>query len=460
MIHILAWLIVLGLATYLFKKASGTLSIFKPNMVNIVFYYSMLVSSFIGPLFIVLEIDDYYMINRMLNDEYRYIGFYLILFVMLFLPLVMFIVTKLSGIQAEAALNQYLKSSITVPKDDRLDFFIIGSLSFISLVAILYTLWKSPYIPILNLLMNNTDLSAGQLRIEASRNFQGNVLIRNIFAIAIPPLLTLITFGYASATKGLKWRLLFVVMFSATVFMNIYDLAKSPIFFFGIMFLLMLLYTGRFKLNVKKVSVLLVMGTGLLVTMYVVIQGVTNINSFLSYNSGPVGRLILAQISPFFLHLDLFGDRVPFLYGQSLPGTLTGLFDQPHVRSARVVMEEIFPERIADGTGGVLNTLYAAEAYANFGYLGVVVSTIYIAALIQCVYLLFLKMKKTPVFMALFVYFSINFPRTVVGGFADFLFNPIWMMIVTISMTIIIISKNSHLLPKLRIKKKFGGTLS
>ncbi|NEU44236.1 oligosaccharide repeat unit polymerase, partial [Enterococcus faecium] len=81
---------------------------------------------------------------------------------------------------------------------------------------------------------------------------------------------------------------------------------------------------------------------------------------------------------------------------------------------------------------GVSNTLTVAEAYANFGYVGIVIGTLYVGVVTQLLYIWFLRLPKNPLFLSLFVYFSINIPRTLVGGFSDFLFNPTWVLLVAL----------------------------
>ncbi|WP_240035299.1 O-antigen polymerase [Neobacillus notoginsengisoli] len=399
-------------------------------MNSIIFYYSFFVSSYIGALLIVLKVDHNYMINRMVFEENRYAGFFSISFVMLVFPLVMYLLSKLVGFDAKKEYSSYLEKEVVLPFAGKNEFFLLFFLiSFVSLAAIAYTVLKTAHIPIFELILNRTGMSPGELRIDAQRNFGGNVLIRNIFAIALTPILSLIAYVYAAKTKDPKWQVLSAALFMGAIFISVYDLAKSPIFFYFIMFMLLRLYIGKMRFTWKKLAGWGFLGAGLLILMYVFIQGATNVQTYLSYNSGPIGRLIFAQIAPTFLHFDTFSEAIPFLHGRSLPSSLIGLFDIEQVRSARLVMERVFPEKVAEGTAGVLNTLFIAEAYANFGYLGVVAGTVYVAAIVQAVYISFLRLPKNPVFLSLFVYFTINIPRTLVGGFVDFIFNPIWMMI-------------------------------
>ncbi|EDL64359.1 O-antigen polymerase [Bacillus sp. SG-1] len=455
MLEISIFIVVLSASVLLFRNVAGSLSPLKPNLISIIFYYSLLISSFIGSVLIALDIDHYYMINRLDHEKYRRIGFLCISFVMIFLPLTMLMVNKLLGFNSKKEFNEYLKKPIHYKSSQNSDtfFWLFFSLSSISILAVFYTFLKTETIPLFELLKGNfNDLAL--LRIEAARSFNGNIYVRNIFAIALTPILSLIAYIVSYHLKTLRWKFLFLVLFFLSILISVYDLAKSPVFFYIIMFILVRLYIGSMKLNWKRISLYLVVGSTLLIGMYISIQGVSNINEYLSYSSGPIGRIILAQVSPAFLHLNLFNESVPFLQGQSLPSIIVGWFDVETVRSARLVMENTFPAKVEDGTAGVLNTLYIGEAYANFGYLGILIGTIYLGLLIQLLYICFLRLPKNPVFIGLFVYFTVNIPRTLVGGFADFLFNPIWVLITVVLVGLLIAEQVIHYVPVLQKRFK------
>lgn len=455
MLFLIIWLLVLGASVYLFKRSAGSLSLLKPNMNSIIFYYSFFISSYIGSLFIATNTDGYYMLNKLTHEEYRTIGFVAVSFVMVAFPLVMFIVSKLAGFDAKKELDAYLRKEIVVPFGKGNEFFwLFAGLSVLSLAAIVYTMLKTPHIPILELVLHNTDMSPGELRIEAQRNFGGNVLFRNIFAIALTPLMSLIAYIYMVKTWETKWILLFLALFGGTILITTYDLAKSPIFFYLLMFLLLGMYVGKIRFTWKRLIIWGGLGLVALIGMYVVIQGVTDLDSYLSHNSGPIGRLIFAQIAPTFLHLNMFGEAIPLLNGRGMPSIILGIFDMEQVRSARLVMSIAFPEKVEAGTAGVLNTLFIAEAFANFGYIGIIAGTVYIAFLVQIIYIVFLRLPKNPIFLSLFVYFSINIPRTLVGGFSDFLFNPIWFLVTGLFTGILLVIRLKIDLSKFWFRRK------
>lgn len=460
MLAILIWLTVTLISVSLFYRISGSLSLFKPNLNSLIFYYSLFVSCYIGSLLIALDIDHYYMINKLDHDAYRWIGFGAVSFVMIMLPLTMYVVSKLAGFDAKKEFNTYISKPIKIVSSGKKNEFylIFLALSVICMLAVMYTLLKTVQVPLIELLKGNFS-ELGKLRIEAARNFSGNVYVRNIFAIALTPLLSLISYVYAAKTKQLKWIFLFMALFVFAVLISVYDLAKSPIIFYAIMFIFVRIYSGTLVLNRWKIYLYGISGGTLVILMYIFIQGVDDLGSYFSYSSGPIGRIILAQIAPTFLHLNIFGESIPFLNGSSLPSILIGWFDMEQVRSARLVMANAFPARVADGTGGVLNTLYIAEAYANFGYMGIFLGTLYVGIFVQLLYIVFIRLPKNPVLLCLFIYFSINIPRTLVGGFTDFLFNPIWIFITFLFAGILLFIKLREDLASFYLKRKSGNQL-
>ncbi|TYS63776.1 oligosaccharide repeat unit polymerase [Bacillus infantis] len=460
MLAILIWLTVTLISVSLFYRISGSLSLFKPNLNSLIFYYSLFVSCYIGSLLIALDIDHYYMINKLDHDAYRWIGFGAVSFVMIMLPLTMYVVSKLAGFDAKKEFNAYISKPIKIDSSGKKNEFylIFLALSVICMLAVMYTLLKTVQVPLIELLKGNFS-ELGKLRIEAARNFSGNVYVRNIFAIALTPLLSLISYVYAAKTRQLKWIFLFMALFVFAVLISVYDLAKSPIIFYAIMFIFVRIYSGTLVLNRWKIYLYGISGGTLVILMYIFIQGVDDLGSYFSYSSGPIGRIILAQIAPTFLHLNIFGESIPFLNGSSLPSILIGWFDMEQVRSARLVMANAFPARVADGTGGVLNTLYIAEAYANFGYMGIFLGTLYVGIFVQLLYIVFIRLPKNPVLLCLFIYFSINIPRTLVGGFTDFLFNPIWIFITFLFAGILLFIKLREDLASFYLKRKSGNQL-
>jgi hypothetical protein len=144
---------------------------------------------------------------------------------------------------------------------------------------------------------------------------------------------------------------------------------------------------------------------------------------------GPIGRILMTAVAGVPLHFMIFPSLHPFLQGASFPGWLAGtLFGVEHARSARVIMEIINPAAVESGTAGVINTLFIAEAWANFGWAGLIAAPFIVGFVIQTIYNALLTLPKTPVFVAAMGFFMVN-TVIVIGGFVDFIWNVAWMMI-------------------------------
>ncbi|SEN38308.1 oligosaccharide repeat unit polymerase [Lihuaxuella thermophila] len=432
MVYIVIWLIVLAASVFLFQQASGRLSLVRPNLHSLIFYYSLLLSSFIGSLLIVLNIDHSYIIVKLIfQEKSRQIGFSLVCIVMVLLPLTMFVISKLSGFHPRHEFDRYWNSPVveSLSKREQDTFYrIFFALSVICLGSILYTFLRIEHVPIFEAFLN-PDANLSELRIEAKEGFKGiSAYLRNIFAIGLTPILSLIAYAYKVKTKEPKWAILFAVLFAASVLINIYDFQKSPVIFYIASFILLRMYLGKTKMSLKKFLVFVVLAFSYLLVMYASL-GVKDAKEYLSYSSGPIGRIILTQIAPMYAYVDRYDEVYPFLEERGLPQALLELYHIDQVRSSRVLMEDLFPERIEAGTAGVLNTLYVGEAYATYGVPGVILGTIMIGVFIQLLYMVFLRLPKHPVFLSLFIYFMINIPRALVGGFSDLILNPVWFML-------------------------------
>ncbi len=95
---------------------------------------------------------------------------------------------------------------------------------------------------------------------------------------------------------------------------------------------------------------------------------------------------------------------------------------------------------IENGTAGVVNSLFVAEAWANWGFYGVLISPIIVGMVIQIIFLFFLTHKKTPFMVGLFTYISIKLPVT--GGFNDFIYNAVMFSIIIILFVTYLIAKS------------------
>ena len=125
---------------------------------------------------------------------------------------------------------------------------------------------------------------------------------------------------------------------------------------------------------------------------------------------------------------DIFPADHAFIGLSSLSQALSNIFGVEYIeRAARITMQAFNPAGVAAGTAGVMNSLYVAEAWANFGLLGVLLSPLWVGIVIQTLYIFFLKSPKSPFHLAFFVAFSTG--GSITGGFNEYLYNPNLLLI-------------------------------
>jgi len=441
MSFILISAVTLILSIILFKKAAGTLSIFKINMISLIFYYQLVLQCFIGVNIAIFRLDNHYLLSKITDSNIRLIAYLSVMYVMIMMPLSMVLFSLITKFKSRKEFFSYVQRPIKsiMSKYDSAVYYTMCFFSAISFISILYTFFVIGKIPLLDVLSGKDSLYLAQLRISVSRDFGGNVYIRNILALGLTPFLSYIAYSYYKMYSIRRWKLLFIFLFICSFFAYTYNLEKAPVLMYIISFLFLnVLIKGNIS---KRVLLIVVIVVFILITfMYIALGGIANLADLFSINSGPIGRIILGQITPLFYHFDIFPRIEPFLYGRSFPQSILSLFDVESIRSARIVMSIINPQGIEAGTAGVMNTLFIGEAYANFGWLGVMIGTLYVGFFIQFVYILFLRLPKNPLTLGLFTYFSVKIPSIVTGGFVDFIYNAGFITIVILAMSFLILS--------------------
>jgi oligosaccharide repeat unit polymerase len=427
---------VLIISTLLFKKAAGTLSPTKLNMVSYIFYFNIIIQSFIGVTLGILYLDNHYLINKLQDFDLRFNVWLSVLYVMIAMPLGMLLVNKIFHVQSAKLFDNYLKKPIqpVLSKKDSYVLLVFYGLSIISIGAVIYTYTHLNSIPLISLFTGAEPGELSQMRISVSRNFQGNVYIRNILGLGLAPVLAYVAYAYYKLFHNSRSLTTFAVLFINAVLILIYNFEKAPVIMFLLGFIFIeVLIKGR--INIKKLISYGLIATVMVLLMYRYIMGVP-VTAVFSYSSGPIGRVILSQIAPLYYHFHLFPSQFDFLWGRSFSPFILSFFGAEHVRSSRIVMEYINPAGVEAGTAGVANTLFIGEAYANFALYGLLLSPFIVGFIIQLSYILLQKLPKNPIWVGLFCYLSYSWPVT--GGFVDFLYNPGLIFIIFLLIGIIL----------------------
>jgi hypothetical protein len=422
--YVLISLAVLAVSTMLFRSVAGSLAPTKINMISWIFYFELIVQSFIGSVLAINGWDDHYILGRV-QPQGRLYGWLAVQYTMIAMPMGMLIVLYFNGLRANRRLFQRYTSqpmcSAVSPRDSyiRLPLYALSS---ISVLAVVYTFYSIGNIPLLSALAGGDALSLAITRNEASLGFTGNIYVRNLFGILLTPVLAFVSYGYFRQTKSVTDRIWFYTMLVMSFFMLTYDLSKAPVVVFALGFLFFRVLYGD---EINKSMLLIFGGLALLIVLlsYWLIMRETDLAALFSYNSGIGGRILLSQIAGTFFAFEHFPASHEFIGFTSLSSYVSDALGYPDSDRAAIVMAKIFnPAGGEEGALAVMNSLFIAEAWANFGLIGVLVAPFYVGVFIQALFLFFLKSKKTPVLLGVYAYLSLRLPVT--GGFNDFIYPP------------------------------------
>ena len=266
------------------------------------------------------------------------------------------------------------------------------------------------------------------MRSSASRGFGGNQYLRN-FGILLTPFLSYVAYGYKLCRNNSFNRIWFYLMFFASILILTYDLEKAPLMWYLLGFIFFRVYLGK-QLSTKALVLLFGGATSLIVLIYVILS-VADVDTLFLFNQGIIGRLTLTSCAGLFLTFDIFPSRHAFLGFSSFSNLLSSLFGFPYSeRSARLVMEVGNPAAIDMGYAGVTNSLFVSEAYANWGWIGVVLSPIYVGFIIQLLYIFLLRSRKTPFFYGILITYTVR--CGINGGINDYIYNVSTMVMILV----------------------------
>lgn len=408
-------------STILFKKAAGTLTLGKINIISFV-YYLFTVQTFAGTSLVMLGYDEHYTLKYLLNKEGTLkITFIVVMVTSVFLPLAIIFTQKLCRIKPKEMYNRYLEQKITV-KNNSLAFEMICVGAFICVLLLAVFLVKIGYVPLLMLIKHPSEFEFALERARIGRLYVIHPYVSNIMVLGIIPLLSYISFSYALTVKSKRWYFLATILFLSTIIVKTYKFEKSPLLFHFLVYVLIYAYIKR-GIN-SAIMTVLCGGGGVLLVLFYYLMGYEG--ALLDIYNGPLGRTLFTQVGTLMYVFDMFPNFFPFLHGRSLASTLLPLFgmsSEKHLRSAEIVMAFYGSEVVYDGGAGVMNTVFLGEAYANWGYAGIIVSIIWVAVVISLIFGIVLKLRKTPLTVGFLGVMTVKIGMVSQGGFYDFVYN-------------------------------------
>lgn len=417
-LRVLFVIAVFLLITVLFRQASGSLSIKRLNLISVT-YYVYVVMVYLGAALAYCGlVDGHYLIAKQTEDTISF-TYAAVAASGIGLGVVFTLFSWLK--KWKSRFNAFFEADAVLGVNPDSLFTYVALCSFAGFLCTAYTFCALGGLPIVDVLVNGNE-SAATVRWNAVHSFSGNTYIRNIGMISLVPLCNLMAFAGWRIVKTPKWAVLFGFSSVLAALVLTWDLEKAPIAC-HVLFLYVLACLLDFKPSNRQVIIVFGSCVIFLLLGYLLVNGGV---STLSFESGPLSRLVTTPSGTLGLHFQYFPDKHEYLNGSSFPTLIASLFGQGQgwVRSGAIVMQFANPSGVAANTAGVMNAFFIGEAYANWGQNGIIASILIVGLIIGCAHNALTGMKKTyftVVVYSVLVRFHFN---VMMGGFVDYL-NPV-----------------------------------
>jgi oligosaccharide repeat unit polymerase len=407
----LIYILSIWLSLKIYNSLSGGNIFIKPTILNWTLVFWLIPFCLTGSYILSLGTEVYFLKKSI--DHLRIDVFYLVVYTIFVIPIGYFFHKMIVNF---TKLN-YGKKIVTV---DYLNINLLRILILISFIAGLYTLYMSKSIPIFDVISGDTSkLMLGRSSIKF--DFQGINFIKNIFFNKVSLMVSF--FLFSNYLKTSKFKLLTFLAISIAIFSELYTLEKAPVVFYLLGLFLIKKFHEK-SLSKKSFIKIGLFGIIFIIFMYLIIEG-EGVNFSAIFN-----RIIFVPLTGLYYSLDIFPNNHDFLMGASFPNWMTSFFNIESERSARVVMEYLNPNGVESGTSGVVNSLFIAEAYANFGKFGLYFSPFLVGFVISILDSITSRKFFNRINPGLTVYFIIYSP--ILGGFIDFIWNVSWFFLFVI----------------------------
>ncbi len=392
------------------------MSLLKLNTVSYVFYFQIITSALVGSVLLASGVIDYHPYAEPLSYATKIEAWMWVLYSILAMPLGMLLLNRICKVDAKERLNEFLRREIHIDGTSVGNNLVLIGMAILSVLTLAYVVYNTEVIPLQTLLEGNPEEATIQ-RVSAKYDFKGIVYIRSFFGLMLMPVFAYYSYLHLRLRKTPFHLIVFLVCLSATSLLLVLDTQKAPVAFFGMGFFLMEVFiTGR--INIRKAGIFIGIALLLLLIGYQLTTGASGFDSLTRLNSAFYGRTFLSGYFGFPLSLEFFPDVISDpTYTAGIPKFLR---DSEFTESARLIMMRMNPEGVKEGTANLFSSYYLGEAWANYGYLGLLISPFLVGMVIQVVHIWLLKSPKAPLVLA---FYGMVTERWLVGaGVVGFLY--------------------------------------
>lgn len=377
----------------LFSRAIGSLSPKELTPYSYAFWFGFMLQGVLGAYFILWGARSHPGLRFVRSESSFQLTCVIVLTALVITPVGMLVVQRAFPRAAMNARNFLRAPIVDVGNDNRGVLVIIAFVTGILYLTAYSVFRESP----LRLSLVFGEESAALARARFEFTFAESVLsriVRNIIGVSFSAAIGYVTFAYALWTRRRSWWLLFIVQLAPVIVFQAASLAKArvPQFIIGLVFVFVLV-RGRVPARILAGAFALVV-VALLGSYAAVALDPDETGAGILAGDNLIGRIVVGQILGVPNYLEIFPYEHPFLWGSELQAL--SLFGTRPTTAARIAMEYLHPDGVRSRTVGVQNTFFGGHAYANFGWLGVVLAPLWVGGVMKGVELIATSFRKTP----------------------------------------------------------------
>jgi hypothetical protein len=411
--------IVFAVSFFLFSKAAGTLSLRKLNTVSYVFYVQIVLFAFVGSILVATGAADFHYLIEPVEDDTKIYAWLGVLYSMIAMPFAMILLNMSFNIRMKKKFQDYIEMPVMFRQGRVLSLVTLLLFALLSVAVLDYTFTHVEEVPLFTALEGDKKAAAVQ-RITVRREFKGIEHIPNLLGYLMMPIFAYYAAIYAFLKrKAIYWILFFFCFVTSSLFL-LYDTQKAPVVFFLLGFaILNTLVNGGISL--KRLILYSTISIVLLVAGYSLTTEKNPFQQVFDIKSALWSRVFITEYGGYVLSLEYFPDIIKEpTWHIGLPSFVLKYFGLSNIESARLLMMTVNPEGVQKGEANLVSSYYLGEAWANYGWAGLLLAPFIVGIVIQSVHIFLLKNPKEPLILSFYSYMTVRWLLN--SGFVSFLY--------------------------------------
>ena len=407
---IFASVVVLAASVLLYRLAGGEIAIGKLNMLSYSFYV-LLMHAWFGAVIITINEPfssyDPAGFTGVDNPALRWEMWVWLMWMFIGIPTGALLMTwaRRTG-SMKVMFSRFRASPVHFETNEWALFVAFSIFAGIFLVITFYRLAEQEALPIFSALRTQDVEQTLILRrgFKLSNGFFSEVT-DTIFSSSMIAWMSYAAYAAATVTKKPRWWAMFFVTLVACLVLFVVNTSIAPTFTYLVGFMLVRVMLGQRPIRLVEIAT----GLSLLVAMEIYFKNQDG-GLIAILEKTIVGRIMTGQLIGLYYAKQVFPGVENFIGFDSTGGIIHEILGLPSSASYGIVtMRHYNALAVEAGTAGHMTTNFMGEAWANFGYVGLVIAPLWVGAFVQVINVWFLSRPKDVARIALYALLTTNF---------------------------------------------------